>query len=135
MRRLLAGLAVATLGLGLAACGNDDNGGTVASDDSSSKTTTTAGSNDSSAEKENTVAVTASGFKFSPTTATAKAGEVYFEIKNDDTTTHTFTIDGTAVDIRIAGGTTGEKEADLKAGSYEWHCTIHTTMKGTLTVS
>jgi len=131
MRRLLGGLAIVALGLGLAACGGDDDG-TVAAPDSSS---TTAASSGSSSEHENTVSVTASGFAFKPTTATAKAGEVYFEIKNDDSTNHTFTIDGTDVDIHVSGGTTGEKETDLKAGSYEWHCTIHSTMKGTLTVS
>ena len=26
-------------------------------------------------------------------------------------------------------------KADLEAGDYEWHCTIHASMKGTLTVS
>ncbi|MEN3272293.1 MAG: hypothetical protein V7636_1054 [Actinomycetota bacterium] len=131
MRRLLGGLAIVALGLGLAACGGDDDG-TVAAPDSSS---TTAAAGGSSSEHENTVSVTASGFAFKPTTATAKAGEVYFEIKNDDSTNHTFTIDGTDVDIHISGGKTGEKETDLKAGSYEWHCTIHSSMKGTLTVS
>jgi plastocyanin len=136
MRRLLGGLAIVALGLALAACGGDDDG-TVSAPGSSTTaaatgSSTTAGS---SAEHENTVNVTASGFAFKPTTATAKAGEVYFEIKNDDSTNHTFTIDGTDVDIHISGGTTGEKETDLKAGSYEWHCTIHSTMKGTLTVT
>lgn len=133
MRRVLAGLAVATLGLALAACGSSDNGGAIASSDSSSTTTTI--STASSSEKENTVAVTASGFAFSPTTATAKAGAVYFEVTNKDSTTHTFTIDGTDVDIRISAGTTGEKEVNLKAGTYEWRCSIHTSMKGTLTVT
>ena len=129
MRRLLGGLAIVTLGLGLAACGSNDNGGAVSS--SGGSTTTTA----KSSAHENTVSVTASGFAFKPTAATAKAGDVYFEIKNDDNTTHTFTIDGTDVNIRIDGGKSGEKETTLKAGSYEWHCTIHSTMKGTLTVS
>jgi plastocyanin len=137
MRRLLGGLAIVALGLGLTACGGNDNGGAVASSDSSttaasSGSSTTSGS---SSQHENTVNVTASGFAFKPTTATAKAGEVYFEIKNDDNTNHTFTIDGTDVDIHIPGGKTGEKETELKAGSYDWHCSIHSSMKGTLTVS
>ena len=136
MRRLLGGLAIVALGLGLAACGGNDNGGAIES--SGSSTTAAAGGSSTTAASsahENTVSVTASGFAFKPTTATAKAGEVYFEIKNDDSTTHTFTIDGTDVDLRIDGGKSAEKETELKAGSYEWHCTIHSSMKGTLTVS
>ena len=132
MRRLLGGLAIVALGLGLAACGGNDNGGAIGSSGSSTSTTASGGA---SSEHENTVNVTASGFAFKPTTATAKAGEVYFEVKNDDSTNHTFTIDGTDVDIHLDGGKSGEKETDLKAGSYEWHCTIHSSMKGTLTVS
>jgi plastocyanin len=134
MRRLLGGLAIVTLGLAFSACGGNDNGGAIQSSDSSTSTSTTA-SGGTSSEHENTVNVTASGFAFKPTTATAKAGEIYFEVKNDDTTNHTFTIDGTDVDIHLDGGKSGEKETTLKAGSNEWHCTIHTSMKGTLTVS
>lgn len=125
MRRIPAGLVAALLTVGIAAaCGGDDSGGTVASPSTTTKTT-----------QPNTVAVTASGFKFSPATATAKAGEVYFAVKNEDGTNHTFTIDGTDVNIKLAGNSSGEAEADLDAGTYEWHCTIHSSMTGTLTVS
>ncbi len=129
MRRILAAVitVLAIAGL-LAACGDDDDS-TAASD----ATTTTAG--DTETTEPNTVAVTAMNIAFSPTTANAKAGEVYFEVKNEDSTKHTFTIDGTDVDIRLDGGTSGEKETDLDAGTYEWHCSIHSSMKGTLTVS
>jgi plastocyanin len=132
MRRLLGGLAIVALGLALTACGSDDNGGAI---ESSGATTSTAAGGGSSSEHDNTVSVTASDFAFKPATATAKAGEVYFEVKNDDTTNHTFTIDGTDVDIHLDAGASGEKETELQAGSYEWHCTIHSSMKGTLTVS
>jgi plastocyanin len=126
MRRLLGGLMVVVMvALGLVACGDDDDdgGGTAATEQSSS-----------SAE-ENTVAVTAKGFAFDPTSAKAEAGEVYFSITNEDDTKHTFTIDGTDVDISLDPKGTGTAEADLDAGTYEWHCTIHSSMTGTLTVS
>jgi plastocyanin len=125
MRRLLAALTVGTILLGgLAACGDDDDdGGTVASEDTGS------------ASDEQTISVTAKDLAFDPTSADAKAGEVYFEVKNDDTTKHTFTIDDTDVDIQLDPGKSGEAEADLEAGTYEWHCTIHSSMTGTLTVS
>ena len=125
MRRIPAALVavLVVVGLGAAACGDDDD----SSSSSASSTTQAAAAN--------TVSVTASGFKFSPGTATAKAGSVHFAIKNDDDTTHTFTIDGTSVNIRMDGGTSGSADADLKAGTYEWHCTIHSSMTGKLTVS
>jgi plastocyanin len=129
MRRLLAAFAVLTVLLGgLAACGDaDDDGGTVASEDT--------GSPADEGGDEQTITVTAKDFAFDPTTATATAGEVYFEFKNDDTTKHTFTIDDADVDIQVDAGESGEAEADLEAGEYEWHCTIHSSMTGTLTVS
>jgi plastocyanin len=126
MRKVPAGLVAVLMLVGLAAaCGGDDS--TVASE----STTTTA----TKTTEPNTVSVTASNFAFSPSTATAKAGQVYFEVKNEDSTKHTFTIDGTDVDIKLDAGASGEKEADLDAGTYEWHCTIHSSMTGTLTVS
>jgi plastocyanin len=128
MRTIPAGLVAVILTLGVvAACGGDDDG-TVASPSTTS--TTAAG-----AAATSTVSVTASGFKFSPDTATATAGTVHFEVKNEDSTNHTFTITGTKVDLHVDGSGTAEGDADLAAGSYEWHCSIHPSMKGTLTVS
>lgn len=125
MRRIPAGLVAVLLTVGLAAaCGGDDSGGTVSSPSTTTK-----------AADQNTVTVTASGFKFSPTTATAKAGNVHFAVKNEDGTNHTFTIDGTDVNIKLAGNGSGEADATLDAGTYEWHCTIHPSMTGTLTVT
>ena len=126
MRRIPAALVavLVVVGLGAAACGGDD-------DDSSSAS----GSSTTAAAQQSTVTVTASGFAFSPATATAKAGNVHFDVTNKDDTKHTFTIDGTSVDIQLDGGTSGKADADLKAGSYEWHCTIHSNMTGKLTVS
>jgi plastocyanin len=118
MRKVLSGLVVLLMAAGLAACGDDD--------DSESE---------EAGGEENTVAVTAEDTAFSPTTATAEAGEVYFEITNKDSVKHTFTIDDTDVDIKLDPDGTGEAEADFEAGTYEWHCTIHSSMKGTLTVS
>ena len=130
MKKVLSGLAVIVIGLGLAACGGDDSG-TVASDNGSTTSTTAA----STAAHENTVSVAASGFAFEPKTATAKAGTVFFDITNKDDTKHTFTIDNTKVDIELDPMGSGTAEADLAAGTYTWHCKIHSTMTGTLTVS
>jgi plastocyanin len=57
-------------------------------------------------------------------------------IQNKDTVTHTFTIDGTQVDVTIEGGTTfNGVSAGLAPGTYPFHCKIHTTMTGTVIVS
>jgi plastocyanin len=57
-------------------------------------------------------------------------------VENQDTVTHTFTIDGTQVDVSIDGGQTFNGEsAGLAPGTYPFHCKIHTTMTGTVIVS
>lgn len=131
MRRVLSTVVVMlVVAFGLAACsGDDDDSGTVA--DSGASTTAAA----SGGEEANTVKVTAEGTAFNPTTATATAGDVHFSITNNDGFNHTFTIDGTDVDIELAPGKTSTGEGELKAGSYDWHCSIHSSMKGTLTVT
>ena len=57
-------------------------------------------------------------------------------IENKDSVTHTFTIDGTQVDVSIDGGQTFNGEsAGLDPGTYPFHCKIHSTMTGTVIVS
>jgi plastocyanin len=57
-------------------------------------------------------------------------------VENKDTVTHTFTIDGTQVDVSIDGGQTFNGEsAGLEPGSYDFHCKIHSAMTGTVIVS
>ena len=121
MRRVLGTVVVMLIvAFGLAACGgDDDDSGTVAD----------------GGEKANTVEVTAEGTAFDPTTATATVGEVYFSVTNNDGFDHTFTIDGTDVDIALDANGSGTAEAELAAGTYQWHCKIHPSMTGTLTVT
>lgn len=138
MRRILNCLLVVTLALGAAACGDDD-------DDASGATTTTGGTTetteageagDSDESDGNVVAITIANFAFVPADATAAAAaEVHFEVVNQDTTAHTFTIDGTDVDIAVAPGATEGRDTTLEAGDYEFSCRIHPSMTGTLTVA
>jgi plastocyanin len=72
---------------------------------------------------------------FAPSSLSASAGSVHFAVTNRDPATHTFTITGTDVDVRLSGGTSGSATSTLAAGSYEFHCKIHGSMTGTLTVS
>jgi plastocyanin len=79
--------------------------------------------------------VTIQGLAFHPDCFAAKSASS-ITIKNKDTVTHTFTIDGTDVDVTIEAGTTFNGEsAGLAAGTYPFHCKIHTKMTGTVIVS
>lgn len=120
MRKLLGGLVIILAATGLASCGDDDDDtGTIEPADDGS----------------GAVEVTAEGGAFSPTSAEAAAGTVRFVVTNADGVPHTFTMDDADIDVALDGGATEEAEADLDAGEYEWHCTIHPNMTGTLTVT
>lgn len=81
-----------------------------------------------------TVAASIKNFAFSPATITAKVGDTV-TWTNNDTTTHTVTLDDGSCD----GGQVAPGAAvTLKfgaAGTYAYHCAIHQSMKGTVTVS
>ena len=130
MRKVLSGFVVIVTVLGLAACGDDDDdSGAVATSAGGAVTTAAPGG-----EQTNTITITVSGNAFDPATAEATAGNVVFEVTNQDSVSHTFTIDGTDVDIALDPNGSGTAEAELAAGTYEWHCKIHPSMTGTLTV-
>lgn len=52
---------------------------------------------------------------------------------NRDSSAHTMTSDTGAFNVSLAGGTT-KSLPSLKSGTYEFHCEIHTSMRGTLTI-
>lgn len=54
-------------------------------------------------------------------------------VTNRDSFKHTVTADDGAFDIEVNGGATESLPA-LNPGMYSFHCKIHTTMQGTLTV-
>jgi plastocyanin len=63
-----------------------------------------------------------------------KAGATV-NIKNDDSFTHTVTSDdGSSFNVSVDGGKSATVTAPSKAGSYKFHCNIHSTMHATLTV-
>lgn len=126
MRKALGVVMVAMLAVGFAACGDDD-------DDDGGDGGAAPESGDGAAT--GTVTVTAVGFAFDPATAEAAAGDVSFEIANEDDAAHTFTIDDADIDIKLDPKGSGSGEATLEAGTYEWRCTIHPSMTGTLTVT
>jgi plastocyanin len=116
MKRILSLLAVLTLAIGLAACS------------SSSKKSNTPNSGSSGA-----VNITIQNLTFHPTPV--KAGSTV-AVKNMDGFEHTVTSDdGSSFNISVPGGSTQTFTAPAKAGSYKFHCNIHSSMHGTLTVT
>jgi plastocyanin len=117
-------LCVFALAVGLAACGGDD-------DDSSSSNATSA-STSSGGGTPSVVAVVADNFSFKVSGPVA-AGQS-FQVQNKDDTEHTFTADDGAFDVDLPSGKTVTVPAQ-KAGTYKFHCKIHSSMTGTLDVS
>jgi plastocyanin len=115
------------LPLGAAACSDDDNGGAIVADDGDAAVQTTATTAETTAADVNI-----QGFAF--TDATVEAGATVV-VANADSTTHTFTSDDDQWEaIQIAGGEDGSITAPSEPGTYTFHCDIHQTMTGTLTV-
>ena len=117
--RLLAGsIAVLALVLAVAACGSSDNGSSA-----SGTTATTKVAAD----------VVAKGFSFTVKGPVQPGAQVHFA--NEDQTDHTMTADGGAFDTgHVAPGKEAALTAPTKSGSYAFHCSIHASMTGTLTV-
>jgi plastocyanin len=127
-----AAAGVTLLALGLGACGDDEDEGT---DDSGSDTTETTEAADDGGDEggggEGTVTIR--DFAFDPDELTV-GPQAALVITNEDSTTHTFTVDDAGLDLTLEGGDTLEQQAPSDPGSYDFRCDIHSNMTGTLTV-
>ena len=125
--RLVAGLFV--LSLVVAACSSDDNGGGT--------TATTGGATGSTAATGGGggggTTITIAGFAFDPDTITL-SGPTEVTVTNEDTTTHTFTLDDGSVDETVDPGATVTVTVDVSAAT-GFHCNIHPQMTGQIEVS
>ena len=124
--RLVAGLFV--LSLVVAACSSDDNGGGT--------TDTTGGATGTTAETGSSgggTTITIAGFAFDPDTITV-SGPTEVTVTNNDSTTHTFTLDDGSVDETVEPGATETVTVDVSA-STGFHCNIHPQMTGQIEVS
>jgi len=78
--------------------------------------------------------VTISGFVFDPSCLIIKSGSS-LTLTNKDSADHTLTISGTSVDISVpAGKSANGNLTGLAPGTYQFSCTIHPSMTGTLVV-
>jgi plastocyanin len=80
------------------------------------------------------VAVNVKDFAFEPTAISAKVGQV-IAFTNTGAAPHTATVDdGSCATPNIAAGAADGLTFSV-AGSYPFHCAIHSQMKGTITVT
>jgi plastocyanin len=105
-------VAMLALGLSLAACSSSSKSGS-------------SGSGSAVITMQNT------SFKVA---GPVKAGATV-NIKNNDSFTHTVTSDdGSSFNVSVDGGKSATITAPSKAGTYKFHCNIHSNMHATLTV-
>jgi plastocyanin len=126
--------AIVALALMGAACSSDsstaDTGGDGGGATTSSCTADTA--TDLSADDPFTITIKDIAYQPDCVKVSSAAGIV---IVNEDATAHTFTIDGTPVDIELAPNktVTGKPPAFAPA-TYQVHCNIHASMAATVIV-
>jgi plastocyanin len=122
--------------LPLAACSDDDDGGAITEDTTDTTAPPAADDSDDDSGDDSGdsggAAISIEGFAF--TDATVAAGAAV-EVANADGTAHTVSSDDDAWEaVRLDGGASGSFDAPADAGDYAFHCDIHPTMTGTLTV-
>jgi plastocyanin len=126
--RLVAGLFV--LSLVVAACSSDDDG------EGTTGTTGTTGGATGATETGSGgggTTITIAGFAFDPDTITV-SGPTEVTITNEDSATHTFTLDDGSVDETVEPGATETVTVDVSE-STGFHCNIHPQMTGQIEVS
>ena len=134
---LLSVLAVAVVG-GLAGCSSSGKGTAASSTAATAVATSTeTGRAATSAAPPPTSAGGASisikNFSFSPVPLNVKVAES-ITVTNNDGTDHTFTDNGGAFDTGPIASAASKTVTITKAGTYNYHCNIHPSMKGVIQV-
>jgi plastocyanin len=123
-RILTISLFVVTTLVAVAACSN--SGGSVAPSAATGQAP--------AAPAGGATAVSVKDFAFNPATASVPTGSKV-TWTNNDTTAHTVTFDdGSADSGNVASAATFD-HTFTTAGTFAYHCTIHSQMKGTVTVT
>ena len=135
-RRWQAGAAVALLLVLGAGCGDDDDSGGDDVEGTDEVGGSDAGTDDTAADDSGgggDADVVMTNFAFNPDELTVAAGDSV-TVSNEDGTPHTFTSEDGGFDLRVGGSESGEVTVEAEPGSYDFLCTIHPSMTGTLTV-
>lgn len=112
--------------LSLAACGGTGKAASTAARASSGTASTAAGT------ASDTIVI--KDFTFQPAELTVRVGATV-TVHNDDSAAHTLTADDGSFDTGTIGGGGTATITVKKAGRFTYHCAIHQSMRGTLTVS
>ena len=72
-------------------------------------------------------------FQFVPSPSTVSVGTI--TVRNDDNTTHTFTSNEAGLFNVVLQGPNTSKSVTIPKGSHKYHCAIHTSMTGEITVT
>lgn len=108
-------LVLALAGLLGTACGGDGGGGGGGDDGTATDT------------------VTMVDNAFEPTDPVVSSGST-FNLVNEGAATHTFTIEAEGIDEQVEAGAEATVSISLDPGSYDFDCSFHPEMTGTLTV-
>ena len=137
MRRLATSLTMVAASLAFAACGSSGGSAGASSPPQASAPAASGGGSAAACEVASgsgDVTGTIAGNAFDPADVAASAGQVV-AFTNEDTVPHTFTLDDGSCDTgTIANGASGAIRF-AAAGTYPFHCTVHPSMTGTVTVS
>ena len=137
MRKTLVAVVALTTLAGAACSSGDDNGGSTGATGGAGATSASGCTADNAVDLtgDDPFVVTIQDLAFSPDCCAAASASA-ITIENKASVTHTFTIDGTPVDVSIDGGQTfNGASAGLAPGRYDFHCKIHSSMTGTVIVS
>ena len=127
--------ALCTAVLLLSACGGGDDPGTTRAGGAPPSPPASSGASSpapTAPQQAPAPTLTIKGFAFGAPLSVQPGQRI--RVVNEDSAPHTVTAENRAFDLRIPGGATSEFTAPRSPGSYPFLCTIHPTMKGTLTV-
>ena len=128
-------IALAALLLIGAACGSDDDTGGDPTGGGGASPTTGGGGEDDGGSGSAAVTVQVNNFLFAPSAIEVAAGSE-IEVKNGNANTpHTFTVEGTDIDLELSPMDSGDVTIDLDPGDYDVICRFHGQMTATLTVT
>ena len=135
-RLLLLPLLLLLAAAGLTACGGDDDPAVAdATEEGSSPSASASDEPDAGEPADGSgSALTIAGFAFDPDALEVTAGTAV-TVTNDDAAPHTWTADDGSFDSGQLGQGDAFDHTFDSAGEFTFHCEIHPTMKGTITVS
>jgi plastocyanin len=134
--RLAVGAFTLLTLLSVSACSSSSNSGPVSTGTTTAPRTATQPTTSMTGSRSPTAAtmITINNFAFTVSGPAAAGSAV--RVSNTDSTAHTVTADsGSSFNVTVQPGASATFTAPGKAGTYKFHCSFHSDMHGTLTVT